>query len=322
MAQLLIKGTKVAEVVGDTTSLIANTLYHPSGTQIITDDGGTIGLTNVNLQNINFDNVANDAISGDKIHGGTISGSLLHTDVTFADVNSSVVNDAISGDKIHGGTISGSLLHTDVTFADVNSSIANDAISGDKIHGGTISGSQLHTDVTFVDVNSSIANDSISGDKIQGGIISGSIFVGMIASFGMSSPPTGWLVCNGGAVNRTTYASLFAAIGTTWGAGNGSSTFNLPDLRGQFLRGWANGSGNDPDRNSRTGGDAVGSSQGSQFGAHTHTPYQTSSVYDNNYNYGGGGRRYGSFGYHYATTSAGGNETRPINKYVQYCIKY
>jgi len=107
MAQLLIKGTKVAEVVGDTTSLIANTLYHPSGTQIITDDGGTVGLTNVNLQNINFDNVANNSISGDKIYGGTISGSLLHTDVTFADVNSSIANDSISGDKIHGGTISG-----------------------------------------------------------------------------------------------------------------------------------------------------------------------------------------------------------------------
>ena len=107
MAQLLIKGTKVAEVVGDTTSLIANTLYHPSGTQIITDDGGTVGLTNVSLHSINFDNVANNAISGDKIHGGTISGSQLHTDVTFADVNSSVVNDSISGDKIHGGTISG-----------------------------------------------------------------------------------------------------------------------------------------------------------------------------------------------------------------------
>ena len=107
MAQLLIKGTKVAEVVGDTTSLIANTLYHPSGTQIITDDDGAVGLTNVSLHSINFDNVANNAISGDKIHGGTISGSLLHTDVTFADVNSSIANDSISGDKIHGGTISG-----------------------------------------------------------------------------------------------------------------------------------------------------------------------------------------------------------------------
>lgn len=52
MAQLLIKGTKVAEVVGDTTSLIANTLYHTNGTQIISDDGGTVGLTNdVNINN-------------------------------------------------------------------------------------------------------------------------------------------------------------------------------------------------------------------------------------------------------------------------------
>ena len=106
------------------------------------------------------------------------------------------------------------------------------------------------------------------------------------------------------------------------GTGDGSSTFNLPDLRGEFLRGFDNGQGNDPDASSRTGGDTVGSGQSSEFGAHTHRPYQTSSVYDNSYNFAGGGARYGGFGYHYDTTSAGGNETRPRNKYVQYCIKY
>jgi len=60
---------------------------------------------------------------------------------------------------------------------------------------------------------------------------------GMIAPFGMSSAPTGWLVCNGSAVSRSTYSDLFGVLSTTWGAGDGSSTFNLPDLRGAFLRG-------------------------------------------------------------------------------------
>lgn len=60
---------------------------------------------------------------------------------------------------------------------------------------------------------------------------------GAIMDFAMNSAPAGWLACNGAAVSRTTYAALFAAIGTTWGAGDGSTTFNLPDMRGYFRRG-------------------------------------------------------------------------------------
>ncbi|HCM6673365.1 tail fiber protein [Klebsiella pneumoniae] len=63
-----------------------------------------------------------------------------------------------------------------------------------------------------------------------------------------STAPTGWLKANGDAVSRTTYAALFAAIGTTFGAGDGSTTFNLPDLRGEFIRGWDDGRGVDPQR--------------------------------------------------------------------------
>lgn len=54
---------------------------------------------------------------------------------------------------------------------------------------------------------------------------------GMIVSFGGASAPKGWLLCNGAAVSRTTYKNLFSAIGTSYGAGDGSTTFNLPDLR-------------------------------------------------------------------------------------------
>jgi hypothetical protein len=71
---------------------------------------------------------------------------------------------------------------------------------------------------------------------------------GAIMTFAMSAAPTGWLYCNGQQVSRVTYAALFSAIGTTYGAGNGSSTFNLPDLRGEFIRGWDNGRGIDTGR--------------------------------------------------------------------------
>ena len=60
---------------------------------------------------------------------------------------------------------------------------------------------------------------------------------GALTAYAGSSAPTGWLIADGSAVSRTTYATLFAAIGTTYGAGNGSSTFNLPNLSGRTIAG-------------------------------------------------------------------------------------
>lgn len=102
--------------------------------------------------------------------------------------------------------------------------------------------------------------------------------VGTVISFAgpASNIPDGWLICDGSLVNRNTYPQLYNAIGFAWG-GSGDN-FNIPDLRGMFLRGVAGGSGYDPDRNSRTAlksggntGDNVGSLQGNTFGSHTHT---------------------------------------------------
>ena len=56
---------------------------------------------------------------------------------------------------------------------------------------------------------------------------------GLISLFAGSTAPTGWLICDGTAVSRTTYADLFTAIGTTYGTGDGSTTFNLPNLKGR-----------------------------------------------------------------------------------------
>lgn len=63
----------------------------------------------------------------------------------------------------------------------------------------------------------------------------GGVPTGVSVPFAGNAAPTGWLLCNGQAVNRVTYAALFAVIGTTYGIGDGATTFNLPDLRG---RGW------------------------------------------------------------------------------------
>lgn len=91
---------------------------------------------------------------------------------------------------------------------------------------------------------------------------------GVVMAFAGATAPTGWLVCDGSLINRTTYANLFAAIQTAHGSGDGTTTFALPNYAGRFLRGRANGSANDPDRASRTAaasggltGDNVGSVQ-------------------------------------------------------------
>jgi len=68
-----------------------------------------------------------------------------------------------------------------------------------------------------------------------------SVPTGTIMWFGANSIPTGYIKANGAAVSRSTYSALFAVIGTTFGAGDGSTTFNVPDLRGYFARGWDDG---------------------------------------------------------------------------------
>lgn len=66
--------------------------------------------------------------------------------------------------------------------------------------------------------------------------------------FAFTAIPSGWLECDGSEVSRTEYAALFAKIGTTNGAGDGSTTFNLPETRGEYVRGFDNGRGVDSGR--------------------------------------------------------------------------
>ena len=77
--------------------------------------------------------------------------------------------------------------------------------------------------------------------------------VGCINLYAGSTAPTGWLICDGSAVSRTTYANLFSVIGTTYGTGNGSTTFNLPNLKGKVPVG-LNSSDTDFNSVGKTGG--------------------------------------------------------------------
>lgn len=94
--------------------------------------------------------------------------------------------------------------------------------------------------------------------------------VGCINLYAGSTAPTGWLICDGSAVSRTTYANLFSVIGTTYGTGDGSTTFNLPNLKGKVPVG-LNSSDTDFDTLGETGGEKTHTLTVDEMPSHKHT---------------------------------------------------
>lgn len=136
---------------------------------------------------------------------------------------------------------------------------------------------------------------------------------GAIQYFARSTAPTGYLKANGAAVSRSTYAGLFSAIGVSFGAGDGTTTFNLPDLRGEFLRAWDDGRGVDSGR-------SLGSSQSGAFASHNHY-FESYNLSRAAFDPGGLPFLFADSPPHY-TASVGGSETRPRNIALLACIKY
>lgn len=155
---------------------------------------------------------------------------------------------------------------------------------------------------------------------------------GQIIAYAGTTVPTGFLDCDGTAVSRTTYARLFSAIGEIWGAGDTTTTFNLPDLRGGFLRGTgSHGTETMADGNAFTGPN-VGSFENDQFQGHFHEAYDTTAP--------GGLTAVQVFGVRANISSAitlknvreaitdgtngtprAGDETRPFNAGIKYIIR-
>jgi len=161
----------------------------------------------------------------------------------------------------------------------------------------------------------------------NGGNIVANDDVGSIIASGASSAPQGTLLADGSAISRTTYAALFAKIGTTFGVGDGSTTFNLPNLQGVFLRGQGTQSISGVSYSA-----TAGASQNDQFQGHLHT---TSNVWGNQSagaNVTGGGGQFitgpASYNSSYPISDGVdgavryGAETRPANVGVYYYIRY
>ena len=166
---------------------------------------------------------------------------------------------------------------------------------------------------------------------------------GTIVAYGGTTTPTGWLICNGSTVSRTGNAALFAAIGTNYGNGDGSTTFHLPDFRGRFLRGVDGGTGRDPNAgirapsNGGNPGNAVGSVQGDAFQGHWHQVQEngTTGSLGNTNGTNSGSTNMAAMGLGLPLYASGlltdtvngtgtprfSSETRPVNVYVNFIIK-
>ena len=195
--------------------------------------------------------------------------------------------------------------------------------------GGTLTGDLTLSGAPTT--NNMAATKKYVDDEIAGIDTSDPTPSGTIIYTARTTAPTGYLKANGAAVSRTTYADLFTAIGTIYGSGDGSTTFNVPDLRGEFVRGFDDSRGIDSGR-------TLGSAQAGMVGPHNHTINDPGHSHSLNYTpiRDGGGIQAGRDGpAHYMGTGGGvngnttgisinnnsGAETRPRNVALLACIK-
>lgn len=221
----------------------------------------------------------------------------------------------------------------DAAFDSIETFINVTGLTGDNIQDNSIGAPELQTSSV---TESKLASNAVSTVKLQDGAVTRAkvaaalqaylVPTGAIEAYAGDTAPTGWLICDGSPISRTTYADLFALVGVRFGQGDGTTTFRVPDLRGQFLRGRDAGKGEDPDVAIRTAmytggatGDNVGSLQSDEFAQHTHNLVYNGTATIGNQAFPrvvGSGSATGS-----ALIDGGSVETRPTNVNVNFIIK-
>lgn len=300
-----------------------------------------ITIGSLNETNLGLAKVASPAFTGNvTVPAGTVSS----LPVSFTgDTNTGFFrNSADDFSVVTGGTRRAHVDSDGITIRDRKALRLRDTSNSNFV--AIQAPSNVTSDITLTLPSSDgNANDVLQSDgsgNLSFAALPQSVPTGSVHLMATTTAPSGYLKCDGAAVSRTDESALFAVIGTTWGAGNGSSTFNLPDLRGEFVRGWDDSRGVDSGRN-------FASAQGDQNKSHDHstdtsTKTLTGSFLPGNafslgttgvFSDGGNvnsresgdafnGRRVDMDASHSHTISAsGGTETRPRNVAMMYVIK-
>jgi microcystin-dependent protein len=260
--------------------------------------------------------------NGDKGDITTSVGGTVWTIDSGAVVEAKIGTGAVTSAKIADGTI---------VNADINASAA---IAGTKLAfapAGSVAATTVQAAIEELDTEKApLASPAFTGTPTAPTATAGTnttqvattafvstaaaeivtVPIGTVSWFAGNAAPTGYLKANGASLSTTTYAALFAAIGYTFG-GSGSS-FNVPDLRGEFIRGWDDSRGVDSGR-------VFGSAQADDLKSHTHDVALTTASRNPGV---ATAQTYSIPGGTTATTSTGGTETRPRNIALLACIKF
>jgi microcystin-dependent protein len=218
-------------------------------------DPVTVGVTSLAFVAADLTGAVSTLTAGTGLTGG---GSL--------DQNRTISFAAIADDRILANVTGGSAVPSATTLTDIIDACIG-STRGQILYRGASAWSALAAGTSghVLTANGAGADPAWAATGAAVSVPSGAV-----VPFAMSTPPAGWLECDGSAVSRATYSDLFTAISTTFGVGNGTTTFNLPDLRGEWVRGWANGRAVDTGR-------AFGSTQAEMIGPHNHTATSSSS---------------------------------------------
>ena len=257
--------------------------------------------------------------SGDTLTPTKLNNARTVTDIVNADVSASA---EIHASKLAGGSI---------LDAQIN---ANAQIALSKLATGALPAAITVASANLVDgtiATADIANAAVTTAKLAAVTAQSLLPAGAVMPFAQNAAPAGWLTADGSAVSRSTYSALYAVLLTTYGAGDGSETFNLPDLRGIFVRG--------SDSQTISGTTYSGTYAAKQQDAFkTHNHAVTDPGHSHNIQYyqstGGGTAAANAQVINSAigvTASAttgitinntGDTETRPANIALRYCIKF
>jgi microcystin-dependent protein len=310
-------GNVTGNVTGNASTATTATTLATGRTIALTGDvTGTTGAFNGSANVSAATTIANNAVT---------AGKIADNNVTTAKIANSNVTTA----KIADANV------TTVKIADANvttAKIAANAVTSSELANSAVATANI---ANLAVTTAKIADGNVTLAKLVAAVQEALVPAGAVQAFAMNSAPSGWLSANGSNVSRSVYANLFAAIGTTYGAGNGSTTFTLPDLRGYFVR----GTGTNSDGTAAGG---FGQKLPDTLKSHTHTG-TTASAGNHNHTINGnvivgGGTGVGGSGTgqsasrdttfagahtHSITTNATGDaETRPKNIPMLYCIKF